>query len=257
MGAFCMVAYPLLYWKMSNGSSRLKNWALSGLTAWAVVMHTLTGSRTSMITALLGLMVWCAVQRKPIRLMVLSGVAALGVLLITIFQPPNLYREADRGMAGLTGRPEIWTAALTLAAEQPLQGFGYEVGGKIFEDPRFQNRELGLWVGSARVSLHNGYLSALVGLGIPGFLILHAALLLPFWRCRSAPADPCKPLVFGVLAMCLTANLTESLIGSPAAITSVVLWMLWVVAGRLAPRRIHVGGETAVDGRPVFGRTRE
>jgi O-antigen ligase len=258
MGAFFMLSYLALYWRMANRFNAWPAWALAALMAWALAMHSLTGSRTSMITALFGFLVWFAFQRKPLRLLVLSTLAALGLMLIAVFQPPTFYRETDGGMTGLTGRPEIWSAAVTLAAERPLQGYGYEVGGKIFEDPRFQNSELGLWRGSARVSLHNGYLSTLTGLGVPGFLILYTALLLPFWRSRSiTDGAQCKPFLYGILAMCLIANLTESLIGSPAAITSVVLWMLSVVAGRLSSRRAISPGGAVMGGLKVCLPTRE
>ncbi len=231
MGAFLMICYPVFYWRWKRSSLRGR-FGIAALTLPMVFFHVLTGSRTSMLTAILGFSVWFLVQRKGLRLTLVAAAMGLALLLVLILRPPILYRETDRSVVGLTGRPEIWAAALTLAAEKPFRGYGYEVGGKIFEDPRFYDKNLGLWIGSARVSLHNGYLAVLIGVGVPGLLLFLAALLWPFLRYRRVPPTDEKALVFSVLAMGLIANTTESIVGSPAAVTSVILWMLWALAGR-------------------------
>ena len=59
----------------------------------------------------------------------------------------------------------VFSFLIILIAERLLTGYGYSVGGKVFEDPRFYKGGMQLWSGNARESLHQGYLSICVEVG--------------------------------------------------------------------------------------------
>ena len=233
MGGFCMIAYPLLFWKMSNSDSRMK-WFVSFLILITAVFHILTGSRTTLIASALGTCIWLVVMRKPFKLLFLVIVISVLAMGLMIVRPSNLIREGGmESISTFTGRTEIWSAALTLAKERPITGYGYGVGGKVFEDPRFYDPNQELWSGTAKVSLHNGYLSAVISLGIPGTMLLYFLLFLPFVRSRKAIEGEFRALVVAVLFICFFTNFLEAVIGGSSGIASLVLWILWVIAGKI------------------------
>jgi len=234
MGAFCMISYPVLLWKISNSDGRMK-WFVSLLILVTAVFHILTGSRTTLIASALGICLWLLIMRKPFKflfLVVLLSSFAMGVM---IFRPANMTRSGGfESLSTFTGRKELWIAALTLAKEKPIVGYGYGVGGKIFEDPRFYDPDQQLWSGSAKVSLHNGYLSAVIGMGILGTLLLYFLLFFPFSRSRKAINGEYKALVLTVIFMCLLTNFLESVVGGFTGLVSLLLWILWVIAGKIS-----------------------
>jgi len=149
------------------------------------------------------------------------------------YSPSVLTRTNSTNLTHLTGRPEIWTAGVILARERPILGYGYSVGGKIFEDPRFYNERSPLWTGNSRVSLHNGYLDVFIGIGSIGLIIFCISLFLPLWKCIRANSSEYKAFVITIMSMAMLSNLFESCIIGGRSIDSVVLWIAWVIAGRM------------------------
>jgi O-antigen ligase len=234
MGGFCMIAYPVLFWKMSNADSRMK-WFVAFLILITAVFHILTGSRTTLIAAALGTCIWLIVARKPFKFILMIVLLSVFAMAVMIFRPSNLTRDGGfESLSTFTGRTEIWTATLTLAKERPIIGYGFGVGGKVFEDPRFYNPKEELWSGTAKVSLHNGYLSSLISLGIPGTLLLYYLLILPFFRSRKALKGEFRALALTVLFMCFLTNFLEAVIGGSSGVVSLVLWILWIIAGKIS-----------------------
>jgi O-antigen ligase len=233
MGGFCMVSYPIFYWKISNSNTSTK-WFLAFLILCMAGLHVLTGSRTTLIASALGTFIWLFVLRKPVKVVLMIGIMTFLVILALTLRPSNLTREGGfDSISTFTGRTQIWAAAAILARERPLVGYGYGVGGKIFEDPRFYNPKLEFWSGTARLSLHNGYLSSVISLGLSGALLLYFLLILPFYRCRKDIEDQYKALMLTVLFMAFLSNFLESVIGGTSGLISLVLWMLWVIAGKI------------------------
>jgi len=233
MGAFCMISYPVYFWKISNADSRMK-WFVSFLIVITAALHILTGSRTTLIGAALGTFIWLIVMRKPFKFILMMVLMSAFAMTVMILRPSNLTRSGGfESLSTFTGRTEIWTATLTLAKERPIFGYGYGVGGKIFEDPRFYDPKQELWSGTARVSLHNGYLSAVIGMGILGTLLLYFLLFLPFLSSRKEITGQYKALVLAVIFMCLLTNFLESVIGGSSGTVSIILWVLWVIAGKM------------------------
>jgi O-antigen ligase len=232
MGAFCMISYPILLWKISDSDPKMK-WFVYFLISVTAIFHILSGSRTTLLASAFGICIWLLVLKKPIKfVLMIFMITALAMLAVT-FRPSNLTREGGfESVSTFTGRTEIWIAALTLAKEKPIVGYGYGVGGKIFEDPRFYDPKQELWSGSAKVSLHNGYLSAVIGMGILGTLLLYGLLFLPFSRSRKAIKGEYRALMVTVIFMCLLTNFLEGVIGSSSGLVSIILWILWVIAGK-------------------------
>jgi len=229
MGSFCMLAYPLLFWVYPR-SAPLKKWFVAGLVMTLFCLHLLTGSRGSLMAAVCGMCMWIVVQRKPVRLFLLLSAIGVGVFILTQATPNSFERDGSYSATDLTERPEFWYGSLILIREKPMLGYGYAVEGGIWADPRFNKPEYSLWTGSPKTSLHNGYLSVAVGLGLGALLIWCVLLFLPLWRFRSLPYTDYKGLIMAVLVSCLLLNGVETEIGGGAP----VFWIVWVIAGKVS-----------------------
>jgi len=174
------------------------------------------------------------------------GALVIGLLILAIVAtlvigssiPKSFQRESGGGLTDLTGRPEFWKAAWIMFKERPFHGYGYEVAGRIWEDPRFFRPGYRLWSGSARTSLHDGYLSVTLGLGIPGLLIWLAILFSPFRFLRLILARPEGLVCVVIMTELLVLNFVEDAISTSRGLGSLVFWVFWLVAqvlGRAFP----------------------
>lgn len=232
LGGFCMVSYPVLLWKYNRSESLNSRLIVIALGLLTVILHYLTGSRTSIVVAVAGLIVWFLVRKKLLKAGLIAGLFAVLVLLIVELKPQVFQREGDRKITDLTGREEFWQGARILISERPLQGYGYSVEGKVWEDARFYDPKNSLWVGSSRTSLHNGYISVVIGVGLGAFLLWCAILILPLWRVTSTPASDYKAVIISLIIMILLSNFAESAITGGNSINSIFFWIAWVMAGR-------------------------
>lgn len=233
MGSICMISYPVLLWKYSRCKPIQKSILLL-LFATTASMHFFTGSRASMITACFGISVWFFVQKKKVKLMLFLGLLCMLALFIEEFRPSSLQREEGTKMTDLTGRERFWYGSYILLMERPLLGYGYGVEGKVWEDPRFFDTGETLWGGSVKASLHSGYFSIAIGLGVISFFIWCMILLIPLWRSRSLPLNDFKSFTFATLLMCMLLNFFESVIGGTSSLAAILFWTVWVFAGRLS-----------------------
>jgi len=231
MGSFCMLSYPIMIWKYSNCDSS-KKWLIVPCIIAMIFLHLLTGSRTSLIASIAGICFWLSVVKHRGKLFFFIGMISIIIPLLVFVRPSNLTRDVAESTTSFTGRTEIWRATAVLFAERPILGYGYAVSGKIFDDPRFYDEEYKLWSGSSRVSLHNGYLSVVIGVGLFGLFLFYFPLLLPFWRSKNIEDREYKALLLTILFMCLLTNITESYISGPSNVGSLVLWIAWVMAGK-------------------------
>jgi O-antigen ligase len=234
MGSFCMLSYPVLIWKYRR-CDFLKKWMVVTLATILVYLHLLTGSRGSLVISIFGICVWFMVLRKKVTLMLLLGMISVAVFFVVQLKPASFEREEDsKNLTDLNGRPEFWYGSYMLIMERPILGYGYGVEGKIWSDPRFNKPEYSLWRGSARTSLHNGYLSIAVGVGIVGFVVWCITLLIPLWRCRLLPYSDYKAFVMSITSMCLILDFIESELTGGNSIGAAFFWITWVIAGRLS-----------------------
>jgi O-antigen ligase len=241
MGSICMISYPILLWKYSR-CSPIKKSMIILLIIIVASMHLLTGSRGSLLATFFGTFVWFFVQKRKVKMMLLVGMIGILILSIIHFRPSSFGREEGAKFTDLTGREQFWSGSYTLLMERPILGFGYGIEGKIWEDPRFFESKETLWSGSAKTSLHNGYISIAIGLGVIGFFIWCIILLSPLWQSMSLPANDYKAFAYAVMVMCMVLNLNESVLTDTSSLAAILFWIAWVLAGRLPIRDIKTMG---------------
>jgi O-antigen ligase len=184
----------------------------------------LTGSRTSLITSFFLIILWFIFEKKWEKLFIIIVILTLLLSIFSSFEPENLKRGHDRSFTDLTDRENFWTGAIILIFEKPWTGYGYSVEGAIWQDPRFYDPKLSLWMGSAKTSLHNGYLSSAIGLGIPGFVFWLFLLLYPFFYLKIS-TSPSILIPFWIIQIgYLITNFTET-----AIYANPEYWLTWLM----------------------------
>jgi O-antigen ligase len=110
------------------------------------------------------------------------GALAPALIVLVWFGGDSVFRIFSRGQPGLltnfTGRLPWWQAALEAWGQHPWTGYGYCVGGRFVSLSD---------IGRSDVSnLHNGYLEALIGVGLIGVIpLLLAVGLVVSWSTGS------------------------------------------------------------------------
>ncbi len=247
MGSFCMVSYPILLWKHSDYKKKGK-WLTVTILVICAVLHFLTGSRGSLLTSMIGIAIWFIILQKGTKFLVYLIGSFILLSSIIILKPSSFQRDnSTDSLTYLTGRTELWKGALILVQEKPLLGYGYAVEGKVWDDSRFYNPEISLWRGSARASIHNGYLSVAIGVGVTGFIIWCAILFIPFWNYLNLKSSNYKATIVSIMSMGLILNFIESTISGGTTFTATVFWIAWLLGSKL----IEIEGkETQVDIQP-------
>jgi hypothetical protein len=104
----------------------------------------------------------------------------------------------------------------------------------VWEDPRFYQEGQFLWVGSAKSSLHNGYLSLTIGLGLVGLFLWIGFVFVPIRQVLSLGSGPYKAFILTIVFQLLVLNIFESALASGSQIqTSMIFWFVLIIAGRL------------------------
>lgn len=229
LGSFCMVAYFILLWKYFYCSFRMKKFIII-LILITFIMHIFTGSRGSLLASLIGLSVWYIAQGKKIKFFLYIGIISTIIFAIFTLNRARFEREKNpNSITYLTGRTDFWKAAFILIQERPLTGYGFDVEGKIWQDPRFNHPKLRLWSGSAKTSIHNGYISIAVGVGVGGFIIWVIVLLSPILYYIKLPRSLPKAWGLSILIMTLTLNFIESTVTGGRSFTSIIFWIAWTM----------------------------
>jgi hypothetical protein len=249
MGLFCMTAYPLLLWRMRRCAWPLKAVPAALLVA-TLAMHAMSGSRSSFLCATLGFLVWNTVLGQRMKLTLLVVLLGAGAAVVSTSLLPSLERNESEELTDLTGREEFWRNGVALVAQRPLQGYGYQVSGMVWNDPRFSTALLENSWSSARASLHNGYLDTLIGLGFIGLVAWVVILVFPLPAMLRLPASEYKALGLVMVLQILQINFVETVITSSRSYGSIVFWCFWVICGSLpsllgAQARAEVSPEPA------------
>jgi O-antigen ligase len=196
-----------------------------------VVVLGLTGSRTAMAAAVLGLVVAVARRLGVIALvgLVVLGVGALGVVAATGVEEQLIdaaAREDDlEDLRTATGRTEIWAAMLDVWLEEPVVGHGTGTD----EDLALAASQDGR-IGFIARNSQNLPLHELVEHGIVGVFLLVGALL-SYVRVTSRTLRPVRD---ALLATLLVGGFSEAVLDRPDV-------SLLVLAAVLADARVtHV-----------------
>ena len=143
----------------------------------------------------------------------------------------------------LTGRTDMWAYVIEKIRERPLLGYGYEVSGAIFNS-RYFPLWYGPWDEGPHSSLHNGYFTHFVGVGIPATLLWLYIAVRPWVFIFRQKHDPWNLKMMGMLVVIplLIYNLTEAGLGDFMGQTGFLFGLAWAIAERY---RILEIGRTA------------
>lgn len=160
-----------------------QRWICYAATGLALLLVVYSTSRQAWVTAAGLLLLYLILQRLlrfDLSLLLLVALAALiGISGLTLYAEP--LAEAVLGAMGrdltLTGRTNLWAAAISVGAEQPLFGHGYRA---FWTDSlRAQVQSLsGHNVGHG----HNGYLDLWLELGYCGVFLFILTLVFFMWN---------------------------------------------------------------------------
>lgn len=172
--------------------------------------------------ALLGLIVALFSPRIPRMLKpwlaIASGAAALTAIVFKDQVIALLGREST-----LTGRDEIWEFALDRIREAPMLGHGFRA---YFTAPGNDQFIKAYFKGQQYDQAHSSVLQTMLDLGLVGFALLVAFVLMTLVRSPPALADPGRRIWVVVFVAVLINAQTEALILSPTGFT----WLIMQIA---------------------------
>ncbi len=204
------------------------------LVATVLLALALTGiadSRSGVLGLMLGGSLYlCWKYRFKGFLVVVSGCAMI-VLGLTL-AGPNFSIYIWRGdIWTATGRTDVWQYALKQIANRPITGYGYDTAGAILS-----NRYFPLWWGpwdeGPHSSLHDGYISSMVGVGIPATIFWIFIMFRPWLTVFRQSEDPwrLKRMLFFLVIPLLFVNIDESMINDCAGPAGLLFAAVWAVA---------------------------
>ncbi len=232
LGALVIVTIgaALAYWKFASKRGRL---LLAALIATAAAFGIAADSRSSMAASMLGVLAFLVWKYRWRGLLACAAVAAALVLAMA-FTVGDLDSYVSRGnVASLTGRTDVWNYAMNQVKASPLLGYGYEVEGQIYQLKYFP-LWWGPWDEGPRSSLHNDYLSHLVGVGVPATLFWLFIILRPWANLFRQKDDPwaLKPIFLLIVLPLLILNCAESGAGDCHYSTGLLFMLCWALAER-------------------------
>jgi O-antigen ligase len=232
VGAIMLVtiAVGLGRWPRTKGLERALTVAVMAST---IVCAALADSRSPFVALLIGGVLF-AVWRYRFRGLLWLGGSSLGILAVLAASGHDFSAYLDRGdVTTLTGRTDMWMFVLHSIAEHPILGYGYEVGGAIF-DNRFFPLWWGPWDQGPHVSVHNGYLAHAVGVGIPVTLFWLYVMLRPwvFIIRRRIDDWDLKRFFFLAVIPILIHNMSEVMADDATGTVGFLFGLLWIIAER-------------------------
>ncbi|MBI1932089.1 MAG: O-antigen ligase family protein [Ignavibacteriales bacterium] len=231
-GSFCMLTYPILLWKFYTIKSKNKYFILL-LIFINMGLHILTGSRTTLLASSAGVLVWLLLEKNWVKLFSLG--IALGIFLVSLlyFAPSSFKRNETSEITDLSSREDIWKSAEIFIKEKPIFGYGYGVEGKIFQDELKVDLEGSFIERNVRQSLHNGYLSLLVGVGIVGLILWLLTLTFPFIFSITSVFSPEKAYAYFTFVTVIITNFVESALTGYSLPSDIFYWLAWTILGSI------------------------
>jgi O-Antigen ligase/Right handed beta helix region len=228
------VGPALICWRSIRGWKRM----LVGLAVASSVLFTvLAQSRTSFVAMAVGIGVFLIWKYRFRAVLSFAVLALVFSVFLVVHQSPSHSSltdfGGDRDVTTLTGRTEIWQFAIGQILEQPFTGYGYAVEGEVF-----QSRYFPLWWGpwdlGAHISMHNGYISRAIGVGIPAFLFWLFIVLRPWVALFRQKDDPwnLKPIALLIVLPLMVHNLAESAVGDFIYQAGILFGLTWAIAER-------------------------
>ena len=232
------------YWPVAKGWKK-------GLAAAAILGSLLQGVMADSRTPLIAIAIGCAVYLLlKYRAKGVIGIVAMYLVFYAVAHAvPSMHEYIDRGdVESFTGRQVAWDFGVRSIKESPLLGYGYEVEGQILTSPYFQGWDA-VWGMGYQSSLHNGYISRAVSLGIPALLFWLFFMVRPMVSCFLPNGDPWKLrwLVPLALVPMLILETTESVVDF-RSFAGVMLGLVWAMLER---ERLFAQAQAAARARVV------
>ena len=238
------VASGILYWPAASSRTRI---LIAVSIAMALGFDLMADSRSPFIALSVGVAL-LAINKYGLRALAVAGLVAGTILLVGV----SLESGRDYVMRGdvtsLTGRTDIWKYVVHAIRERPLFGWGFEVEGQVFQNHDFPLWEE-IWNQGPRSSLHNGYLSRAIGVGIPATLlwlfVITRALRFSLFNRDASPLLKRAALIGAVPV--LVMNLVESSAGDCRYSVGLLLALVWALSERA---RLNWKANSAVQRNP-------
>jgi O-antigen ligase len=175
-----MVIFLMIGFYVVKAWARLPGLLIIGLSATFLMF---TFSKTSMALAPLVLGIsWLCVRTPSFWLRCVIALGPLALLLTftvgSVLLPPvkDLLQAISPGQT-FTGRTELWDFAFDRLSQRPITGFGFE---GFWGSDQVRYAEIGEFeagIAQGMVHGHNSYVDAVIGLGVPGLLLVMLVLV--------------------------------------------------------------------------------
>jgi|GEM_PF-1935984 len=209
----------------------------------------LTLSRTNWAATLLAVVATGWLYHKSGRRWILAGSGVLAsavvvVLLLNLSPDPGRFELVrPESLPTLSGRTNLWRAAIPAFRASPVVGHGYTTGTEAIIDvaKREDSRYLD-YLGSLKArrgTMHNGYVQSLVDSGLFGLLVYLVLLLGALHHLVQRDVDRLYPAFFYVMVYGILANLGKNFIYSASVSDSVLFWAVAVFAWSLRERPLE------------------
>jgi O-antigen ligase len=214
------------YWPVANRPKK----ALTAITMLgALVECVMADSRSPLIAIAIGCAIYLVFKYRIKG--VVAVAAAFAILYCTAeFAAPDMRVYLNRGdVASFTGRQVAWDFAVQRVKEKPILGYGYEVEGQVLASPYFPGWDE-VWNLGYQTSLHDGYVSRAVSLGVPALLFWLFITLRPALSCLFRRRDPwrLRSIVPLALLPVLILNSTES-ISDFRSFSGILMALAWTI----------------------------
>ena len=242
-----VVGPTMAFW--NRFEKRKRKW-FAGLALLAVAEGALADSRTPFIALAIGCVVYALWRYRLRGILLLAGAGVLAIAVMPIFGH-NIGEYTGRGdVTTLTGRTEMWAFVVQEIRNHPISGYGYEVAGAIFKSKYFPIW-YGPWEEGSQSSLHNGYLSHAIGVGVPATLFWLFIVLRPWWFAIRQKEDPwnLKPMLLLIVVPCLIHNMSEASVLDFLGVIGLLFGVAWAVGERY---RLYAMERAATDRQRVL-----
>ncbi len=174
--ASALILVVLAEWQ----AHRLRSATAIGQLLFALILFSVSASRTSFGILLFSILLVVFKKSKLIGVLAVTGVLIAAVMFSTEIVTRLQGHQDSSSFVTLSGRTVVWTAAVRQFERHPVLGVGGGVGGKMVI------ANIGNLYLEEMSSLHNGFLEVLTGLGLVGFLIGSYMLVIASFRAWSA-----------------------------------------------------------------------
>jgi O-antigen ligase len=238
----------VVVWLLYAMDYRRHLWIALACAALSAGLLVLSNSKTSLMVCatlllLLGLAVLARVRNSGALTVLCVLVLALGGVAIGVLGSVEGVLDALGRNITLTGRTQLWELVLERIQERPWFGYGYGGFWLGWAGPSAQVWAATNWLPP---DAHNGFLNAMLDVGVVGLVLLLASLVGSTRRAlalvlQHKTFDALLPLMF--ISYFVLSNIAET-----AALTyNSIVWMLFVtIAIQLRGGRIGRAGEAAV-----------